>query len=360
MMPASRMDRARMLLAARGIDVLLCSVGADLPYLTGYRAMPLERLTMLVLPCDGPATLVVPELEAPRVERRDDFEVRAFGETEDPVALVGGLMSAARSALIGDTTWATFLMRLQEQLPGVSFASASPLTRELRMRKDPAEIDLLRRAGEATDRVVARLDGMRVSGRRERDLAREIAAMTVEEGHDDATFTIVASGPNAASPHHESADRELRNGDTVVIDFGGRVGGYCSDTTRTFSVGDPAAEVAEAFAVLHEAQSTGVAAVQPGVPAEEIDAVTRRVIADAGFGEFFIHRTGHGIGLEEHEHPYIVEGNRLPLEPGMTFSIEPGIYIPGRFGMRIEDIVAVTGDGVDPLNLSPHHLHIVE
>jgi Xaa-Pro aminopeptidase len=355
-----RLDRARALMAERGIDVLLLSVGADLPYLTGYRAMPLERLTMLVLPGEGTATLVVPELEAPRVERRPgSFDVFAWGETADPIALVARLAGPARRVAVGDTTWSAFLMALQERMPAARFEPASPLTRELRMRKDDGEIRLLRAAAEAADRVVDRLASMRFSGRSERDLAREIAAMTVAEGHDEAAFTIVAAGPNAASPHHEPADRVVGEGDTVVVDFGGTVGGYGSDTTRTFSVGSPAPEVAAAHAVLEEAQRTAVEAVRPGVAAEDVDRTARGIIASAGYGDFFVHRTGHGIGLETHEHPYIVEGNGEALEPGMVFSVEPGIYVPGRFGMRIEDIVAVTADGVDPLNRSPHGLCVV-
>jgi Xaa-Pro aminopeptidase len=360
-MTGDRLDRARTLMAERGIDALLLSVGADLPYLTGYRAMPLERPTMLVLPREGPATLVVPELEAPRVDRRPgSFEVLPWGETADPIGEVARLTGPARRIAVGDTTWAVFLMALQERMPGAAFEPASRLTRELRMCKDPAEIGLLRAAAEAADRVVERLAATRFSGRTERDLAREIAAMTVDEGHDEAAFTIVAGGPNAASPHHEPGDRVLERGDTVVVDFGGTVGGYGSDTTRTFSVGPPPSEVAAAFAVLERAQRAAVEAVRPGIAAEEIDRVARSIIADAGYGEYFVHRTGHGIGLETHEHPYIVEGNAESLEPGMVFSVEPGIYLPARFGMRIEDIVAVTADGVDPLNRSPHGLCVVE
>jgi Xaa-Pro dipeptidase len=323
--------------------------------------MPLERLTMLVVPTEGPATLLVPELEAPRVTPRPgEFSIRPWGETEDPVGLAAGLMGRAERAALGDTTWSVFLMGLQAARPEVRFEPAAGLMRELRMRKDPDEIELLRQAAAATDRVVARLDETVFTGRTESDLAAEIAAMTLEEGHEVATFTIVASGPNGASPHHEPGGRTMVRGDTVVIDFGGRLGGYCSDTTRTFSIGEPSPAVAEAHAVLLEAQQAAVAAVRPGRAAQEIDRVARRIIEDAGFGRHFIHRTGHGIGLDEHEHPYIVEGNDLALDVGMTFSIEPGIYVPDRFGMRIEDIVAVAPEGVDPLNRSPQRLHLVE
>ncbi|HLA66949.1 MAG TPA: Xaa-Pro peptidase family protein [Acidimicrobiia bacterium] len=358
---AARLDRARMLMTERGIDVLMLSVGADLPYFSGYEAMPLERLTMLVVPRDGSATMVVPRLEAPRVEPRGDaFVVRAWDETEDPIEIAANLVGTRSTAALGDPTWSVFLLGLQQRLAHTSFVSATGLTRELRMRKEPEEVRWLRAAAEATDRVVARLDGQRFSGRTERELSRLVADMTLEEGHDLAAFGIVASGPNAASPHHEAGDRVIGVGETIVVDFGGRLRGYCSDTTRTFHTGTPSGPVADAFSVLEAAQAAARAAVAPGVSAEAVDRAARRMITDAGYGDRFIHRTGHGIGLEVHEHPYVVEGNRLPLEPGMAFSIEPGIYEPGSFGMRIEDIVVCGDAGVDELNRSPRRLHLVD
>ena len=358
---AARLDRARMLMTERGIDVLMLSVGADLPYFSGYEAMPLERLTMLVVPRDGSATMVVPRLEAPRVQLRGDaFVVRAWDETEDPIEIAANLVGTRSTAALGDPTWSVFLLGLQQRLAHTSFVSATGLTRELRMRKEPEEVRWLRAAAEATDRVVARLDGQRFSGRTERELSRLVADMTLEEGHDLASFGIVASGPNAASPHHEAGDRVIGVGETIVVDFGGRLRGYCSDTTRTFHTGTPSGPVADAFSVLEAAQAAARSAVAPGVSAEDVDRAARSVIADAGYGDRFIHRTGHGIGLEVHEHPYVVEGNRLPLEPGMAFSIEPGIYEPGSFGMRIEDIVVCGDAGVDELNRSPRRLHLVD
>ncbi|OFW67124.1 MAG: hypothetical protein A2Z12_03585 [Actinobacteria bacterium RBG_16_68_21] len=357
---SARLDRARHLMVQRNLDVLLLSVGADLPYFSGYEAMPLERLTALVIPRDGTATMVVPRLEAPRVEPRGDaFVTRPWDEDENPIDIAVSLMGTPSSVAVGDPTWSVFLLALQEALPTARFVSATPLTRELRMRKESEEVDWLRAAAVATDRVVARLDEIRFSGRTEQELSRIVAEMTLEEGHDLATFAIVASGPNAASPHHEAGDRVIEMGETVVVDFGGRLRGYCSDTTRTFHTGEPTDEVAGAFATLESAQAAARAAVAPGVAAEHVDRAARAVITDAGYGELFIHRTGHGIGVEVHEHPYIVEGNGLPLEPGMAFSIEPGIYRPGFWGMRIEDIVVCAGDGVDELNRSPRRLHIV-
>ena len=357
---AGRLKTIRRLMEVGAVDALLASVGADLPYLTGYEAMPLERLTMLVVARDRGPVLLVPELEAPRVVQRPGiFELLPWAETEDPIAIVAGLLGGVESVAIGDQTWATFLLALQEALPNTRFEVASSLTREMRMRKGPAEIDALRRAAHATDRVAARLREIRFSGKREVDLSKLVANLVVEEGHQTATFSIVASGPNGASPHHEAGERVVEQGDAVVVDFGGKLDGYCSDTTRTFHVGEPSRRYREIFAVLEEAQAAAVEAVRPGVAAQDIDRTARAVIEQAGYGDYFIHRTGHGIGLEAHEHPYIVEGNSLQLEPGMTFSIEPGIYLPDRFGMRIEDIVSVTETGVERLNRSDRGLAVV-
>ncbi|MBI5156510.1 MAG: aminopeptidase P family protein [Acidimicrobiia bacterium] len=357
---SGRLDRARALMDERDADVMLLSVGADLPYFAGYEAMPLERLTMLVVPKDAGAVLVVPRLEAPRIALRGGaFEVWPWDELDDPVGVVARHAGKADLALIGEQTWSRFLLELQRTMHRTRFESASAVTRQLRMRKDAAEIELLRAAAAATDRVVAALDGVAFGGRTERDLAAEVQRLVMAEGHDIASFAIIASGPNAASPHHEPTDRMIEEGDTVVVDFGGRWHGYCSDTTRTFVVGEPSPEIAAAHSVLEAAQAAGRAAVRPGATGEDVDAAARKVIDAAGYGDHFIHRTGHGIGLEVHEHPYIVAGNSEPLEAGMTFSIEPGIYLPGRFGMRIEDIVACSTDGIDELNRSPRTLHEV-
>lgn len=354
------MARARAFMAGRGIDVLLVSTGADLPYFTGYRATPLERLTMLVQPADGPATLVVPGLEAPRVAPRPEaFTLRPWEETEDPVEVVAGLCGSPGRVAVGDSTWSVFLLALQARFPQAAFVPASALTGELRMRKGPEEIGLLRQAGAAVDRVVDRLDRHPFAGKTERRLSAEIAAMTVEEGHEVCTFSIVASGPNGASPHHEAGDRVIGEGDAIVVDFGGRRADYCSDITRTFFVGEPPARFLDVYAAVRAAQEAAVEAAAPGVPAEEVDRVARRVISAAGYGPLFVHRTGHGIGLEEHEHPYVVEGNSALLEEGMAFSVEPGVYVPGHFGVRIEDVVVVTPDGAERLNRSSRDLHRV-
>jgi Xaa-Pro aminopeptidase len=364
---ADRIDRARARMGDLGVDAVLLSVGPDLPYLTGYEAMPLERLTMLVLPREGDATLVVPRLEAPRVvERPDVFTVAAWEETEDPVAMVAGLVGAAGSLAIGDRTWARFLVELQAALPAARFSRASEVMGPLRARKDAAEVAALRRAAEAVDRIAAALQAGEIDlvGRTEAEVSAELGRRILAEGHQRVNFAIVAAGANAASPHHEPGERTIAEGEVVLCDFGGTMlddagVGYCSDITRCVFTGEPEPDVAEAYAVLLDAQQAAVAAAVVGTPCEEVDATARRAIAEAGWGDHFIHRTGHGIGVEEHEDPYIVSGNTTPLAPGHAFSIEPGIYVPGHFGFRLEDIVVAADGGPDPLNRADHDLALL-
>jgi Xaa-Pro aminopeptidase len=347
-----------------GVDALLLSLGADLPWLTGYAAHESERLTMFVVPRDGDPAMVVPGLEAPKVASVSTVALRPWSETEDPVKLVAALVGpAARSVAISDRTWSTFLLGLQEAMPAVSWLASSTVTSPLRARKDADEIEALRRAAAAADVVAASLLGGEIPliGRREVDVSREIAQRLRDEGHSRVGFSIVGSGPNGASPHHDASDKVIGEGEAIVCDFGGWFeGGYCSDITRTVFTGDPPAEFVELYEVLQRAQAAAVDAAVVGTPCEDVDGVARTIITDAGYGEYFIHRTGHGIGLEGHEHPYLVSGNDEPLAPGHAFSIEPGIYIPGRWGARIEDIVVATDAGPDSLNRANHDLHVVE
>ncbi|MGZ4753293.1 MAG: M24 family metallopeptidase [Acidimicrobiia bacterium] len=358
---AARQGRARARMDDLGIDVLLLSVGADLPYLTGYEAMPLERLTMLVLPRGGDATLVVPELEAPRVEAHPGvFELRAWSETEDPIAIVAGLVGPrARQVAIGDQTWARFVLRIQDAIPSASMRAASTVTGALRIAKDPVEVEALRAAAHAVDAVGAEMRQRPFGGRTELDVHRELADRILEHGHQRVNFAIVGSGPNGASPHHEASNRVIADGDVVVCDFGGTMDGYCSDITRMYVVGEPTSEVRDVYELLVEAQEQAVRAATIGTTCEAVDATARRIIEAGGLGDRFIHRTGHGIGLEAHEDPYLVSGNSEPLANGHAFSIEPGIYFPGRFGMRLEDIVVASPEGPDRLNAAPRDLAIV-
>ena len=355
-----RVGRALEAMELERIDALCLSVGSDLPYLTGYTAMPLERLTMLVMLPGHEPVLVVPELEAPRVDTSGGaFSLRAWSETEDPVLIVDELLGESRRVAIGDQTWTRFSLALQNIGWNRAWVPASDFMTCLRIVKSPFEIDALRTAARTVDEVVDAMAAVRWSGRTERDVAREIIDRTRAGGHESVGFAIVASGPNGASPHHEPTDRTIEHGDAIVVDFGGHQGGYASDTTRMFVVGDPPEGVEEAYTVLRAAQEAAVDAVKPGVPAESIDIVARTVIADAGYGEYFIHRVGHGIGLDAHEAPYLVKGNEQLLKPSMAFSVEPGIYLPGRWGMRLEDIVVVTDAGVESLNTSDHAYRVV-
>jgi Xaa-Pro aminopeptidase len=357
-----RLARVRAAMAEQDVDVLLLSVGHDLPYLTGYTAMPLERLTMLVVPRDDDATMLIPALEAPRVtELPGVFDLLPWTETQDPVSIAAGLAAGARRVAVGDQMWARFLVELLPHLPGAEYTRAVDVVGPLRMAKDAAEIDALAAAGAAVDRIAGELQRGEIPliGRTEAEVSAHLGRRIVEEGHQRVNFAIVAAGENAASPHHHPGERVIGENEIVLCDFGGTMDGYCSDTTRCVFTGEPPAEIVEAYEVLHAAQQVGATAGTVGTPCEDVDRRTRAVIDDAGYGEYFIHRTGHGIGMEEHEDPYIVEGNRLPLAAGHAYSVEPGIYVPGKWGMRLEDIVVTTDAGPQRLNNSDHRLAVV-
>jgi Xaa-Pro aminopeptidase len=351
---------------------LVITPGYDLRYLVGSRAQTFERLTALVLPATGEPTVVVPRLELVSLKESAVTElglaVRDWVDGDDPYRVVADALGGAPAEQSGrlavatavtDSMPALHLLPLADVL-GVVPVLATDVLRRLRMIKDAAEIDALRKAGAAIDRVHARVPEFLVPGRTEADVAADIAEAIVAEGHSEVAFIIVGSGPHSADPHHECSDRELRAGDIVVVDIGGPYEpGYNSDSTRTYSIGEPDPDVARRYAVLQRAQQAAVEAVRPGVTAEQVDAVARDVLAAEGLAEAFVHRTGHGIGLSVHEEPYIVAGNDLPLEEGMAFSVEPGIYFPGQWGARIEDIVVVTADGAMPVNNQPHELVVV-
>ncbi|MFF0145834.1 Xaa-Pro aminopeptidase [Amycolatopsis sulphurea] len=362
----ARLDRAARAASAADTDALLVAPGSDLRYLLGQAGGSFERLTTLVVPADGPPALVVPKLEAPGYHdvptAELGVEILTWVDGEDPYRLVADRLGKPGRVAVSDFTAALHVLALRAALGDAEQTLAGPILRELRMRKDTTEIDALRAAGAAIDRVHAGMGEWLRAGRTEAEVGADIAAAIVAEGHTRADFVIVGSGPNGASPHHDVSDRVIERGDVVVIDIGGPIAeGYNSDSTRTYAIGEPRdADVAGTYAVLQRAQQAAVGAVRPGATAESIDAAAREVIEAAGFGEYFIHRTGHGIGLDVHEEPYIVAGNSLPLEAGMAFSIEPGIYQPGRWGARIEDIVVVTGTGAEAVNTRPHELVVLD
>ena len=372
-----RLDRLAGLMEDRRFEAVLVGVGPDLEYLTGYRALPLERLTLLVVAQGADPFIVVPRLERAAAEAgmRVPVAIRTWEETDDPYALaLAGVRASADGEAqfaVSDRLWATHLLAFQAHLAeddrfdAFAFGLASSLLGQLRAIKDPDEIALLRLAAHAADRVVASIARGRLIGRTEADVAREVRERLLAEGHDEASFAIVASGPNSASPHHDASDRVIQAGEPIVLDIGGTLDGYGSDITRTLWVtgGDAAKEPDERyrhlFAVLQAAQKAATAAVRPGLAAEAVDAVARDRIAAEGYGEAFIHRTGHGIGLEAHEDPYLVAGNAEPLHVGNAFSVEPGIYLEGRYGARIEDIVVCGPSGPDVLNEVPRELVVV-
>ncbi|MFC9252053.1 M24 family metallopeptidase [Amycolatopsis thailandensis] len=362
----ARLDRARAAAAAAGTDALLIAPGSDLRYLIGQAGGSFERLTTLVIPADGVPALVLPKLEAPGYADvpADELgiEIVTWVDGDNAYELVADRLGKPGRVAVSDFTPALHVLAFRGALGDAEQTLAGPIVRELRMRKDAAEIQALRDAGAAIDRVHARVHEWLRPGRTEAEVGADITAAIVEEGHTHADFVIVGSGPNGASPHHDVSERVIERGDVVVVDIGGPIAeGYNSDSTRTYAVGEPRdADVAETYAVLQRAQRAAVEAVRPGATAESIDAAARDIIAEAGYGEFFIHRTGHGIGLDVHEEPYIIKGNALPLEPGMAFSVEPGIYQPGRWGARIEDIVVVTEDGVESVNQRPHDLIVLD
>jgi Xaa-Pro aminopeptidase len=360
-----RVRRLRERMAAQGIGAVVASPGSDLRYLSGYDALPLERPTLLLITGDGPPRMLVPRLEEVRAREEvllDGAEIVSYGDHDDALAIAGSLLERTLPRdgriAVGDQMWASFALGLQRALPGRRWGVASEVVAALRSVKDPAELSLLASVGRAIDGVHRRVPDVLRAGRQEREVARDLADMIREE-HDAVSFVIVASGPNAASPHHEPDGRLIADGDVVVIDIGGTLDGYCSDMTRTYAVGSAPSDFVAAYAALEEAQASAVVAVRPGVTTGAIDAAARDVLTDAGLGDAFIHRTGHGIGLDTHEPPWIVGGDDLVLAEGMTFSVEPGFYLEGRFGARIEDIVAVGPDGAVPYNVVERGLVVV-
>jgi Xaa-Pro aminopeptidase len=361
--PAERLRLAADAAGAAGLGALLLTPGPDLRYVTGYDAHQLERLTCLALPADGDPFLVVPRLELPAAQASPagafSLEMIPWDETDDPYELVARRLGPVSSVGLSDRMWAMMVLRFRAALPAARQGLASAALRDLRSRKTPAEVAALGEAGAAIDRVHAALPGWLRPGRTELEVAADVAAAISDEGHARTDFVIIASGPNAASPHHEPSGRVLRPGDAVVVDIGGTMpSGYCSDCTRVYAVGSPPAEFTAYYEVLRDAQEAACAAVRPGVTAEAVDAAARAPITAAGYGPKFVHRTGHGIGLETHEDPYIVAGNAEPLAPGMAFSVEPGIY-PGPHGARIEDIVVCTEQGYERLNHVTRELVVV-
>ncbi|MFH8984201.1 aminopeptidase P family protein [Streptomyces varsoviensis] len=361
---AARMERASRAAADAGLAGLVVTPGPDLSWLCGYRpTAETERLTALLLAPGREPRLLAPTLEKPDAEHAAGAgAVRISGWTdgEDPYRAVGDLLGGVEGRYgVSDNAWALHLLGLQRTFPGSRYAAFTEVLPMLRAVKDAHEVERLAAAGAAADATFEEIAQVRFAGRRESEIAADLAASLLRNGHSQVDFTVVGSGPNGANPHHEAGERVIEEGDMVVLDFGGLKDGYGSDTTRTVHVGEPTAEERKVHDVVREAQQAAFEAVRPGVACQEIDRVARQVIKEAGYGEYFIHRTGHGIGVTTHEPPYMVEGEHLPLVPGMCFSIEPGIYLPGRFGVRVEDIVVCTESGGRRLNNTAREMRVV-
>ncbi|MFB8755272.1 aminopeptidase P family protein [Streptomyces nigra] len=360
----ARMERAVGAAEGAGLAGLLVAPGPDMVWLTGYSPpADTERLTLLVLTADHGPVLVVPALEAPDAAKAAGAPVmtlRDWTDGQDPYAATAALLDASGRFGISDNAWAMHLLALQRALPGTSYASLTDALPMLRAVKDAAELELLAAAGAAADAAFEEIRTVPFGGRRESEVAADLAELLRRFGHSQVDFTIVASGPNGADPHHEAGDRRIERGDMVVLDFGGLRDGYGSDTSRTVHVGPPTDEERRVHDLVRAAQEAGYRAVRPGAACQDVDRAARAVIDEAGYGPYFIHRTGHGIGVTTHEPPYMIEGEEQPLVPGMCFSVEPGVYLPGRFGVRIEDIVTVTEDGARRLNDTTREMVMVD
>jgi D-alanyl-D-alanine dipeptidase len=360
---AARMQRAAKAAEEAGLAGVLVTPGPDLLYLSGYAPVAItERITMLVIPVDGEPTLIVPRLERPDAETAagaPTLGIVDWSDGSNPYAAAAGLLAASGRYAVSDSAWAMHILGLQEQLSASTYVSMTTALPMLRAIKDADEIQRLAAAGEAADEAYGEIVKARFAGRTEAELGADLARLLREFGHSQVDFTVVGSGPNGANPHHEIGDRVIEEGDMVVLDLGGLKHGYGSDTTRTVHVGEPSDLEREIHQIVCHAQQAAYEAVRPGIECQDVDRVARAVITDAGYGEYFIHRVGHGIGLTTHEPPYMVEGESQVVRPGMCFSIEPGIYLPGRFGVRIEDIVTVTAASGRRLNKTPHEMQIV-
>lgn len=360
-----RLDRVRAQLLDCGVSAMFVTPGTDMIYLVGYHAVPLERLTMLVISPGQDPFMVVPRLERSAALASPfgatGWDVIAWGETDDPYAIIADRLESMSGKIALDShMWAERVLTIQSRFPSIECTSAAPIINSIRVIKSPDELDHLRAAAAAIDRVHAQVPSVLRAGRTEQEVGRDIADLIIAEGHSRVDFVIVAAGPNAASPHHEVSNKVILQGEPVVIDIGGTMpSGYCSDCTRTYSVGAPSTEFMKRYEILQRAQVLSTHAVHNGAQSHSIDEAGRHELEVNGLGQYFIHRTGHGIGLDTHEEPYIGPQNPTVITTGMVFSIEPGFYIEGVHGARIEDIVICTPDGAEVLNKQTHELVVV-
>jgi len=354
---------------ATGIDCVAVVPGPNMVYLTDMHFHLSERPVIAFFPASGGPVLLAPGFEALKIEhaaQRMDWRVFTYSDEDGPAAACAQACAAVglagkRLAVEQLTMRVLELSMIQRDAPGVQIVPAEPLLAGLRMRKDADELAHMRRAAQVAEEALARtLEAIR-PGMTEREIAAELQVHLMRGGSGVLPFEpLVQSGPHSASPHGAITDRRLEPGDILLIDFGARAGGYASDITRTFAVGELDPELKKVHQIVQAANAAGRAAAGPGVPCQEVDRAARRVIEQAGYGAYFIHRTGHGLGLEGHEPPYIVEGNAQRLEVGMTFTIEPGIYLPGQGGVRVEDDVVITEGGCESLTTFERGLQVIQ
>ncbi len=359
-----RIEKAQKEMQHRDVASMFIAPGSNLFYLTGIRAMSSERIYLFHVPASGKPTLLLPTFERLGAEDSGvDAEILEWSDATGSDDATKQLISEAKGAMaVDDQLWSAFLLDLQALTPNAKWSKASEIMRELRSRKSPEEVQILREAAAIADKTFAELTAQEFSGRKESEIASEIQRLLMLHGQEKMQFGIVGSGENGAKPHHEASERVIQPGDAIVLDFGGTYKSYQSDMTRMAVVKggalDPDFE--KVHDIVNRANAAAHDAVYVGAKCGDVDHAARNVIEEAGYGEYFTHRTGHGIGIDIHEHPYIRQGSREVLDEGMAFSIEPGIYLPGRFGVRIEDIAVCTAAGSENINLSSHAITFVE
>jgi len=353
---ASRKERLIALMKEKKVKALVMSPSMNMLYITGFNTFPGERLLVSVLDVSGEVVFVIPKMYEQEVREKGVFDrIITWDDSQDPGKILKTLSEekgyADRTIAVEDTMWFIAFDKIYQTFKDARFIKASGIVGELRKYKTADEADKMRKSSELADKALSRTIPLIRPGMKETEVRDILEAELKLQGLSEPSFeTIIGSGPNSALPHYTAGERILQPGDSIVIDFGGIYQGYCSDMTRTIVLGKATQEYREVYETVKEGQRKAVEAVKPGMKASDIDAAARNYIAEKGYGDYFIHRTGHGIGLEVHEEPYISNMSDTILQPGMVFSIEPGVYLPGKFGVRIEDLVMVTETGAEVLN----------
>jgi Xaa-Pro aminopeptidase len=360
---AARVRAARRRLTEEHVDLLALSPDDDMRYLLGFTPHPDERPCYLLVDAGG-AAFVVPSLNAAEVTRRVTLPSFAYTDADGPARALAEAAKALggrspRRLAVSDTMRADFVLTLQRAYPDAQLVLGSVILAPLRMRKSPEELEVIKRSGRQADQAVRDAWTACRVGASEQEIAEVARASFKRSGADDVLFTLVASGPNGAFPHHHASNRTLRPGDSVTMDFGGRSEGYASDITRTAFIGTPPPKYLEVHRTVEAAVVAGMAAARPSSPLRDVDLAARGVIERAGYGEYFVHRVGHGLGLTGHELPSVTHLNTDPIEEGMVFSVEPGIYLPGEFGVRLEEIVCIGPDGARRVSELPRELRVI-